>query len=263
MPYMVWVCLFTIVPLMIVLFFALTTKNGEITIENISNVGQYFSVVIKSILLAGVVTLASLLIAYPFSYILSRMKYKTGYFILLIALLPMWVNFLLRAYAWVTILEKNGLFNRVLSFFCSWKLDIINTKAAVAIGMIYNYLPFMALALFSAMRKINSGMIEAAQDLGAGSFGVFRKVVLPLSMPGVISGVNMVFVPAVSTFIISRMLGGGNNMLIGDLIDMQFLGNAYNPHVGAAISLVLMILTLLCMSLMNQFGSEDMEGKLI
>jgi spermidine/putrescine transport system permease protein len=260
---MMWVCLFTVVPLIIVLFFALTTENGELTIMNVSGVGRYFSVIIKSILIAGVVTLASLLVAYPFSYILSQMEFKTGNFILFISLLPMWVNFLLRAYAWVTILEKNGLLNRVLGFFFSWKLDIINTKMAVAIGMVYNYLPFMVLALFSTMRKINIGMIEAAQDLGASGFGVFRKVILPLSMPGVISGVNMVFVPAVSTFIISRMLGGGSNMLIGDLIDMQFLGNIYNPHVGAAISLVLMILILLCMSLMNQFGSEDMEGKLI
>lgn len=249
--------------MLIVLFFALTTKTGDFTIANISYVGKYFSVLIRSILLAAVVTLITLIIAYPFAYILSRMSPKTSRFILLLVILPMWLNFLLRIYAWLAILEKNGLLNRFLLFVGLHKLNIINTKIAVAIAMIYNYLPFMILPLVSTISKIDNGVIEAAQDLGANSFLVFRKIISPLSMPGVTSGINMVFVPAVSTFIISRMLGGGSNLLIGDLIDMQFLGSVYNPHVGAAISLILMILTLLCMSLLNQFGEENVEGKIV
>ncbi|MDR1354402.1 MAG: ABC transporter permease [Oscillospiraceae bacterium] len=261
-PYIAWVLLFTVAPMLIILFFAMTTKDNTFTIMNISYIGRYFSVTIKSILMAAVITFATLVIAYPFAYILSRMKPQTGHLILVISVLPMWINFLLRAYAWLTILENTGLLNRILLQLGLGRINIINTKIAVAIGMIYNYLPVMLLQLFSTMTKINNGAIEAAQDLGAGTFAVLRHVVLPLSMPGVITGANMVFVPAVSTFIISRMLGGGSNMLIGDLIDMQFLGNTYNPHVGAAISLVLMVLTLLCMSIMNQSVSEELDGKL-
>jgi spermidine/putrescine transport system permease protein len=249
--------------MMIVLFFALTTRTGELTIANISYVGKYFSVLIRSILLAGLVTLITLIIAYPFSYILSRMSSKTSRFVMLLAVLPMWVNFLLRTHAWLTILEKNGLLNRSLGFVGLNSLNIINTRVAVAIAMVYNYLPFMILPLFSTVKKINNSVIEAAQDLGAGSFLVFFKVIFPLSMPGVTSGINMVFVPAVSTFIISRMLGGSDNFLIGDLIDMQFLGGVYNPNVGAAISLILMVLTLLCMSILNQFGADDVEKDLV
>jgi spermidine/putrescine transport system permease protein len=172
------------------------------------------------------------------------------------------MNFLLRTYAWMTILEKNGLINSFLGNFGIGPLELINTQGAVVLGMVYNYLPFMILPLYSIMTKIPNSLIEAAQDLGCNGFGVLSKVLIPLSVPGISTGVIMVFVPSVSTFIISRMLGGGGNLLIGDLIDLQFLGNAYNPNLGAAISLVLMVLILLCMSITNQFGDEDREDML-
>ena len=183
----------------------------------------------------------------------------------MLIMLPMWMNFLLRTYAWMTLLEKNGWINRALSLIGLGPFEMINTQGAVVLGMVYNYLPFMILPLYSVMTKIENHTIEAAQDLGAGSVRVFTKVVIPLSMPGIASGITMVFVPAVSTFIISRMLGGGANMLIGDLIDLQFLGNSYNPNLGAAISLVLMVFILLCMSITNQLdnGDEEMEGKML
>ena len=169
----------------------------------------------------------------------------------------MWMNFLLRTYAWMTLLENNGLINRFFGLFGLGPFEMINTQGAVVLGMVYNYLPFMIMPLYSIMVKIENSTIQAAQDLGANGVQVLFKVVLPLSVPGITSGVIMVFVPAISTFIISKMLGGGSNLLIGDLIELQFLGNAYNPHLGAAMSLVLMIIILLCLGFLNYFGDED------
>ena len=180
----------------------------------------------------------------------------------MLIMLPMWMNFLLRTYAWMTILEKNGLINRFFAHFGLGPFEMINTQGAVVLGMIYNYLPFMILPLYSIMTKIPNSVIEAAQDLGANARKVLTKVLIPMTVPGISTGVIMVFVPSVSTFIISRMLGGGGNLLIGDLIDLQFLGNAYNPNLGAAISLVLMVLILLAMSITNQFG-DDEKGDLL
>ena len=182
---------------------------------------------------------------------------------LMLVMLPMWMNFLLRTYAWMTLLEKNGLINKLFGLIGLGPFNMINTQGAVVLGMIYNYLPFMILPLYSVMTKIDNRTVEAAQDLGANSFQVISRVIVPLSMPGVASGITMVFVPSVSTFIISRMLGGGTNMLIGDLIDLQFLGNAYNPNLGAAISLVLMVFIFLCMSITNQLDNEEMDGVLL
>ena len=181
----------------------------------------------------------------------------------MLVMLPMWMNFLLRTYAWMTLLEKNGLINKLFGLIGLGPFNMINTQGAVVLGMIYNYLPFMILPLYSVMTKIDNRTVEAAQDLGANSFQVISRVIVPLSMPGVASGITMVFVPSVSTFIISRMLGGGTNMLIGDLIDLQFLGNAYNPNLGAAISLVLMVFIFLCMSITNQLDNEEMDGVLL
>ena len=164
----------------------------------------------------------------------------------------------------MTLLEKNGLINKFFGLFGMGPFEMINTSGAVVLGMVYNYLPFMVLPLYSILTKIDDSTLEAAQDLGANNLQVFLKVIIPLSKPGIQTGITMVFVPAVSTFIISRMLGGGGNLLIGDLIDLQFLGNAYNPNLGSAISLVLMVIILLCMSILNQFGDEEeMEGTLL
>ncbi|WP_312644444.1 ABC transporter permease [Hydrogenoanaerobacterium sp.] len=261
-PYILWMAIFTIIPLGLVAYFALTTQDGKFTIDNISRVGEYSGVLVHSVWLAAIATVICLLIAYPLSFIISRRPASKQRTMLMLCIIPMWMNFLLRTYAWMTLLEKNGLINKFLGLFGVGPFHMINTQGAVVLGMVYNYLPFMILPLYSIMTKIDGRVIEAAQDLGANTYGVFSKVVLPLSMPGIRSGITMVFVPAISTFIISRMLGGGGNIMIGDLIDLQFLGNAYNPNLGAAISLVLMVLILLCMSITNQFD-EEMEDMMI
>lgn len=239
------------------------TEKTVFSLNNLFSVSNYLPVLFHSIWLALIATAICLVVAYPISYSISRMHYSRQQTMLMLVMLPMWMNFLLRTYAWMTLLERNGWINKLLSLAGLGPFDMINTQGAVVLGMVYNYLPFMILPLYSIMTKIDERTIEAAQDLGANSLNVFGKIVLPLSMPGVTSGITMVFVPAVSTFIISRMLGGGTNMLIGDLIDLQFLGNAYNPNLGAAMSLVLMVFVLLCISITNQLDNEDMEGVLI
>ena len=176
---------------------------------------------------------------------------------LMLVMLPMWMNFLLRTYAWMTLLGNNGIINNLLGMIGIGPLKLINTEGAVVLGMVCNYLPFMILPLNSVMVKIDKSLIEAASDLGCNPVSTLFRVVVPLSVPGIMSGVTMVFVPAISTFIISRMLGGGSNLLIGDLIEMQCLGNSYNPHLGAGISLVLMVIMLLIMTIMKQFNPDD------
>lgn len=259
-PYIVWMCIFIALPLLLVVYFAFTDKNGAFTMENISGLGQYAPVFMRSILLAAIATVICLVIAYPLAYILSRMRVSKQRLTLMLVMLPMWMNFLLRTYAWMTILERNGLINRFLGLFGLGPFQMINTQGAVVLGMVYNYLPFMILPLYTIMVKIDQSLIEAAQDLGGGTYSVLTKVLLPLSLPGISTGITMVFVPAISTFIISRMLGGGSNLLIGDLIELQFLGNSYNYNLGSAMSLVLMVIVLLCMSLTNQLSDEGMEG---
>ncbi|MCL2057422.1 MAG: ABC transporter permease [Oscillospiraceae bacterium] len=274
-PYTLWMVIFIIVPLILVAGFALTGQvtaeggaDGEtvtvITLENISRVGQFAPVLLRSVHLAAVATVICLVICYPIAYIISRGGSIHKRTLLMLIILPMWMNFLLRTYAWMTLLENNGLINRFFGLFGIGPFSMINTGGAVILGMVYNFMPFMILPLYAVMTKIDVTTLEAARDLGADGMGVFTKVILPMSVPGIKTGITMVFVPAVSTFIISRMLGGGGFLLIGDLIDLQFLGNAYNPHLGAAISLFLMVIILLCMSIFNQFGSEEeMEGALL
>lgn len=256
-PYLVWMVVFIVVPLLMIAYFAFTTDNGDFTIKYISDVGQYANIFVRSIWLSLIATAVCLVIAYPVAFILSRMeKHKQGT-MLMIVMLPMWMNFLLRTYAWMTLLGNNGIINHLLGLIGFEPVKLINTSGAVVLGMVYNYLPFMILPLYSVMEKIDNSLFEAASDLGCSSFSTLFRVVIPLSMPGITSGITMVFVPAISTFIISRMLGGGSNLLIGDLIEMQFLGNAYNPHLGAAISLVLMVIILVIMTVMNQFDPDE------
>lgn len=256
-PYLVWMVVFILVPLVMIGYFAFTTDNGGFTIQNVSDVGQYANIFVRSIWLSLIATVICLVIAYPVAFILSRMdKHRQGT-MLMIVMLPMWMNFLLRTYAWMTLLGNNGIINNILGAVGLGPFQMINTSGAVVLGMVYNYLPFMILPLYSVMVKIDKSLLEAASDLGCSSASTLFRVVVPLSMPGITSGITMVFVPAISTFIISRMLGGGSNLLIGDLIEMQFLGNAYNPHLGAAISLVLMVIILVIMTVMNQFDPDD------
>lgn len=266
-PYAVWMVLFTVVPVLLVLYYAFTGPDGQPTLENFGDFLQpvYLNVLWNSIWMAAVCTVICLLLGYPAAMFLASKDFSKYQSLLVLFILPMWMNFLLRTYAWMSLLEDNGLINNMLAAIGLPRVHMINTAGAVVLGMVYNYIPYMILPIYSVLTKIDNSVIEAAQDLGANDRKVFLKVVLPMSMPGVISGVTMVFVPAVSTFIISKMLGGGGNLLIGDLIDMQFLGSAYNPNLGSAISLVLMVIILICMGIMNQFddGDENMGGGMI
>ncbi len=278
-PYGVWMVVFIIAPILLVVFYAFTNKSGALTLGNFTSMMEYMSIFGRSFLLAFAATVVCLLLGYPLAYIMSRQPPRWQSFYMMLIMLPMWMNFLLRTYAWMSILENNGfinqflqnigfidLLNRILQPESPIRyLPLINTGGAVVLGMVYNFLPFMVLPIYNVLIKIDGKLIEAAQDLGAPSRTVFRRVIFPLSMPGVVSGITMVFVPAVSTFVISKTLGGGKEMLIGDLIDLQFMGNAYNPQLGSAIALVMMVLVFLCMFIMNRFddGSKEEGGLLL
>ena len=261
-PYIVWMVVFVAVPLAIVVYFAFTTRDGAFTLENITGLGAYTTVFARGIVQAVIATVICLVIAFPIGFMLSRMAPAHQKMMQMLIMLPMWMNFLLRTYAWMTLLENNGLINRFLGLFGIGPLHMINTSGAVVLGMVYNYLPYMILPLYTIMVKIDQSVIEAAQDLGANQFHILTRVLVPLAMPGITTGITMVFVPSISTFIISRMLGGGSNLLPGDLIEMQFLGNSYNYNLGSAMSLVLMVIVLLCMSFTSGFDDQDMEGVL-
>ena len=259
-PYAVWAAGFIIIPLILILYYAFTGEEGGFTLSNFAYVATKEN--IKALGLALWLSLLStvlcLVLAYPLAMILANRNVNQTSFIVLIFILPMWMNFLVRTYAWLTILENNGLLNNFLSSLHLPEIHIINTPAAVALGMIYNYLPFMILPIYTVMAKMDPSYIEAAKDMGASDFQVFSKVVFPLSIPGVLSGIIMVFVPAVSTFVISKILGGGANMLVGDLIEMQFLGSTYNANMGAAISLVMMVIIMVFIWLT---GKIDKNGE--
>ncbi len=268
-PYILWMALFVVIPIILIVVYAFTNSDGGFTFKNFSHMMDYAGVFGRSLWLALIATVLCLIIGYPVAYVLSKSGPGMQRICMMLIMLPMWINFLLRTYAWMSILENTGLINRFLQsigFFDLWNsvfgtnleyFEMINTQGAVVLGMIYNYLPFMILPIYSVIVKIDSSVIEAAQDLGANSMRVFRRVIFPLSLSGVVSGITMVFVPSVSTFIISKLLGGGTEMLLGDLIEMQFLGTAYNPHLGAAISLIMMIIVIVCMSIMNKFGEGE------
>ena len=270
-PYVIWMALFVIVPLILVVIYAFTSKDGGFTLENFAGMGTYAKVFQQSFLLAFIATVICILIGYPLAYIMAREGPRFRKIAVILIMLPMWMNFLLRTYAWMSLLENTGIINRLLSALGVFNLinalfgteltyfPMINTQGAVVLGMVYNYLPFMILPIFSVIEKIDPMVIEAAQDLGAGSATVFRRIIVPLSVPGVISGIMLVFIPSVSTFVISQLLGGGMTMMLGDLIQTQFLGNAYNPYLGSAISLVMMVIVLIAMAIMNRFGDGE-EG---
>ena len=261
-PYVVWMLIFILAPVLMIAYYAFTS-DGTFTLENLTGAltnEMYMQVLLRSIWIALKATVICLVLGYPIAYLLSKMRKGTASLLSVLFIVPMWMNFLLRTYAWMSLLEDNGLINNMLAAVGLPRIHMINTAGAVVLGMVYNYIPYMILPIYSVLTKIDNSVIEAAQDLGANNRNVFLKVVLPMSMPGVISGVTMVFVPAVSTFIISKMLGGGGNLLIGDLIDMQFLGSAYNPNLGSAISLVLMVIILICMGIMNQFDDGENVG---
>ena len=260
--YIVWSVIFIIAPLILVVYYAFTDAQGNFTVANIQQLGRYGNIFLRSIGYGLAATVICLLLSYPFAYLLSQSGAKRQSTMILLVMLPMWMNFLLRTYSWMTILEDTGLINTVLGFFGIGPLHMINTGGAVVLGMVYNFIPYMILPLYSVMSKLDKSMVEAAQDLGANRVAVVRKVIFPLSMPGVVSGVTMVFVPCVSTFYISQKLGGGTFSLIGDIIEMQFQ-TAYNYNLGAALSLVLMVLILICMAFMNRFADQDSGAMVI
>lgn len=257
-PFGVWMLLFTIVPLGIVLWFALTDAQGHFTLQNLLVIGQYMDTFLWSILTGGAATLICLVLAYPLAYSIARATEWVQRTMVMIIMLPMWMNFLLRTYAWMSLLENRGFINQLLGLIGLGPFEMINTNGAVILGMVYNFLPFMVLPLYSVMAKLDPRVIEAAQDLGCNGWNVFRRIVLPLSVPGITAGITMVFVPAVSTFIITKMLGGGiTGMLIGDVIESMFIGQAPNYNVGATLSLLLMALMLLCMAFMGLADRDD------
>ena len=257
-PYLLWMAVFTVVPLVIVVWYAMTNADGQFTLDNLTQIGRYSSVFARSLILAAISTVICLVMAFPVGYFLSRLRANKQHIMLMLIMLPMWMNFLLRTYAWMTLLEKNGLINKFFGLFGLGPFNMINTSGAVVLGMVYNYLPYMILPLYSVIMKIDNRLIEAALDLGCRPSQVFSKVILPLSGPGILSGLTMVFVPAVSTFYISQKLGSTGTTLIGDVIESQFK-TAYNPNLGAAMSLVLMILIFICVAVMNRFGEGDGE----
>ncbi len=247
-------------PLFLVIYFAFTDKSGAFSLDNVAELAGYTPVFLRSIILAAISTAICLVIAYPVSFIISRVAARKQKMFLTLVMLPMWINFLLRTYAWMALIERTGIINSMLGILGIGPFDMIGTDGAIVLGMVYNYLPFMILPMYSTMVKIDNSVIEAAQDLGSGPLQVFKNVLWPLSLRGVTTGITLVFVPAISTFIISRMLGGGT-LLVGDLIELQFLGNAPNYNLGSAMALVLMLIVLLIMTLMNQIGDEEsMEG---
>ena len=274
-PYVIWMALFVVAPIIMVVIYAFSASVGGFTLDNFAKMGTYTVVFTRSFKLALIATAICVLIGYPVSYKMSKEGPRFQRLAMVLIMLPMWMNFLLRTYSWMAILENNGLLNQLfrkiglialynnifgtdISFF-----RMINTQGAVVLGMVYNYLPFMILPIYSVIVKLDHSLIEAARDLGANSVQVFRRVILPLSLPGVLSGITMVFVPSVSTFAISKMLGGGTEMLLGDLIEQQYMGGAYNPQLGAAISLVMMIIVLVCMLVMNRFGDGEEQAVML
>ena len=274
-PYVVWMALFVVIPILIMVMYAFTTTEFAATMDNFARMGTYMNVFVRSFRLAVIATLVCLLIGYPVAYAMAKEGPGFQRVAMALIMLPMWMNFLLRTYSWMSILEKNGLLNQFFSAIGLFDLlnstfgtnieyfKMIGTPGAVVLGMVYNYLPFMILPIYSVIVKLDHSLLEAARDLGADSVGVFRKVIFTLSLPGILSGVTMVFVPAVSTFAISRLLGGGTQMMLGDLIEQQFLGGAYNPQLGAAISLVMMLVVVVCMAVMNRFGEGEEQAVML
>ena len=276
-PYGIWAVLFVLVPLVFVAYYAFTDVNFQFTLENIqrfvtatssivrddgssAEVRTYLLIFWRSLKLAIISTVVCLVLAYPLAYIMARAEPKVQKTFMTIIMIPMWMNFLIRTYAWMTILQDKGIFNNILSALHLPGVHIIGTEAAVVIGMVYDYIPYMILPLFSIMAKMDVKLIEAARDLGCNGLGVLRRVIWPLSLPGVISGVTMVLIPSVSTFYISQKLGDGKIMLIGDVIEGQYVAN--NLHFAAAIAFVLMVLLLVCMAVMRKLVGRNVEGGL-
>lgn len=266
-PYILWMLIFIVVPLFLVLYFAFTRGDSrtfsefQFSLENFSRFFTpiYLRVLGRSVNLALVSTLVCLIIGYPLAYIIAKEKVKTRNMMILMLVIPMWMNFLLRTYAWLTLLGRNGFINNILAKLGLSQLNLMYNNKAVLLGMVYNFLPFMVLPIYSVLVKIENNVIEAAEDLGADRITVFRKVIFPLSLPGVITGITMVFIPAVSTFVISDLLGGSKYSLIGNIIEQQFRWTG-DWHFGSSMSIILMIFILITMAFTSKFDKEKEGG---
>ncbi len=270
-PYGIWAVLFILVPLIFVAYYAFTDSNFNFTFDNVARfftatcnitdengvsreARTYLLIFGRSLKLAAISTFICLLMGYPTAYIMSRTSPKTQKILMTLIMIPMWMNFLIRTYAWMTILQDTGIFNGILGLLGLGKIHIIGTEAAVVIGMVYDYFPYMILPIYSILAKMDNRLIEAARDLGCNSLGVLRRVIWPLSLPGVISGVTMVLIPSISTFYISQKLGNGKFYLIGDAIEGQYVAN--NLHFAAAIAFILMVILLVCMAFMQRYANK-------
>ena len=264
-PYIVWSAIFIIVPLVIMLYFALTDNNGVFTFANITAIGKYKKAFGISILYAAVSTVITLLLAYPMAYFMTKLKISSQRMLFMIVMIPMWMNFLIRTYSWITILSNTGLINTFLQKIglIDKPIKLLLTPGAVILGMVYDFIPYMILPIYSVMSKLDKSLLEAAEDLGSNSFTKFKKVIFPLTKPGVISGITMVFVPSVSTFYISQKLGGTKTMLIGDTIEYFFNSGPEHYNIASAISMVLMVMILICLFIMNRFSDSDDGGVLM
>ncbi len=261
-PHSVWVMMFIIAPLLFVAYYAFTDRNGAFTLDNITSLTYYGNTFLMSVCFSLIATAICLLIGYPLAYFMSKTSAKMQMLLMILLMLPMWVSLLIRTYSLMALLDNGGIVSTFIQKLGGSKLTFIGTDAAVILGMIYDFLPYMVLPIFTSMTKIDKSYIEAAQDLGCSGFKVMTSVIMPLTVPGVISGITMVFVPSISTFYISQKLGGGSFDLIGDTIERQFQ-NVSTYHTGAAISLVMMILILVSLSVMDRFTDGDQEGGII
>ena len=259
-PYLIWMIGFTIIPLALVVYYGLTDRTGAFTLENILAIAtaEHAKALWLSLGLSLAATVICLLLAYPLAMILRSRGQGAAGFMVFIFILPMWMNFLLRTLAWQTLLERNGVINGILNFLHLPSLSIINTPWAIILGMVYNFLPFMVLPIYNVLAKIDDDVINAAKDLGASNFQTITRILIPLSVPGIISGINMVFVPALTTFVISNLLGGSKILLIGNVIEQEFTRGS-NWHLGTGLSLVLMVFILVSMAFMAKYDKEG-EG---
>lgn len=252
-PYIIWMLVFTMIPLVMIVITAFADRSGNFSLEPFKRAFEQTGVFTKSLWIAFISTVICLVLSYPLAYMITKMKRSTQRMVIMLLMIPMWMNFLLRIYAWIILLQDNGPIDTVLSFF-GIHGKYINNTGAVVVGMVYEYLPFMVLPIYTVMSKIDVGLIEAAQDLGSNGFDVFRRIIFPLSIPGIISGITMVFVPSASTFLVAQYLGGNDDIMIGDLIDRYF---GTDQNMAAALSLVLMVFIFVFLVIMNLFGDEE------
>ena len=262
-PSILWMVIFTLIPLGVVVYYAVTDHvTGMLTLGNLKELGTYLPVFWQSILYSLISAFFCLLLSYPVAYYIAHRSPNAQKFLYMLIMLPMCMSFLLRTLAWVGLLQDTGIINNILDAVGIGRLKLIRTPAAVVLGMVYNYLPYMILPLYATLVKLDHRLIEAAEDLGCRPVQTFAKVILPLSVPGILSGITMVFVPAVSTFYISQKLGGSGTVLIGDLIERLFK-QGDNPNLGAALSLVLLALVFVCTGIMNRFGDDEEGGVIV